>query len=288
MTIVEAALQKAKDLATQRPGADRRTSDVVRRRPAPPVKGPPPAKAIRGSSLSVDVDTCRQSRVLLTKSQEKADVAAVAAYRILRTRVLHRARAQQWTTIGVTSAVPGDGKTVTAVNLSLSLARENNSSVVLLDLDMRNPSVCKALGVTPPVELREALEGRASYNDVFMSISGIDNLLFAGNVTSRDGASEVLASQALEDLLQFIKAGTSNPLILIDLPPILSTDDALVVAPRIDSMLLVMSEGQTSRVSFEKALLQLSEFPIAGFVLNRSGDHASHYGYGDGAGYGHY
>ena len=203
---------------------------------------------------------------------------------MLRTRILHKIRAKGWNAIGVTSAAPQDGKSLTAVNLALSLAREKNNSVVLIDLDMRNPSVCRTLGITPPAELRDFFEGRLeSPAGLFMSI-GVDNLLIAGNVTTTQNSAELLATRHLEELLAFIRKSTTKPLILIDLPPVLSPDDALVVAPRIDALVLVASEGITPRTDLEKASQMLADFPIAGIVLNRSTDFSQKYGYGYGYG----
>jgi len=172
------------------------------------------------------------------------------------------------------------------VNLALSLARENNNVVVLLDLDMRNPSVCRTLGITPQQELRDFFEQRIETpEDLFMSI-GLDNLLIAGNLTATQNSAELLASSRLEELLQFIRSSTTSPLVLMDLPPVLSPDDALVVAPRIDALVLVASEGITPRADLERASELLADFPVAGVVLNRSTDASQKYGYGYGYGYG--
>jgi len=203
----------------------------------------------------------------------------VAAYRMLRTRLLHLARTKQWTTIAVTSAGPNDGKTLTALNLAFSMAREKSREIVLLDLDMRNPSVCRTLGVQPARELRDyrALGGTAQ--GMFFT-AGNDNLLISGSTTPTDEASELLSSPRFDQLLGDLRRGTVDPIVLIDLPPVLVTDDALVVAPKIDAILVVASEGLTSRADLTKALDLLSEFPIAGVVLNRAAETTPGYDYG--------
>ncbi|HLW23747.1 MAG TPA: CpsD/CapB family tyrosine-protein kinase [Steroidobacteraceae bacterium] len=236
-----------------------------------------PAVRIRPLRLEIDKPGCRERRVILHDATD-TDAAAVAAYRILRTRLLHRIRAKQWTSIAVTSADQNDGKTLTAVNLAISMAREKNREIVLLDLDMRNPSVCRTLGIDPAVELRQYLETGQGGSDVFMSI-GIDNLLIAGSVTPITHASELLASTRFDEMLAFIRRGTVDPLILIDLPPVLVTDDALVIAPKIDAFLVVTSEGTTIRADFIKAMGMLQEFPIAGIALNRALEATQGYDY---------
>jgi capsular exopolysaccharide synthesis family protein len=198
---------------------------------------------------------------------------------MLRTRLLQRARNQRWTTIAVTSAGPNDGKTLTTINLALSMAREKNREVVLLDLDMRNPSVCRTLGIHPAHELSAYLENGGHLRELFFSV-GSDNLLVAGSISPTEQASELLGSHQFDVLLSVIREGAVDPIILIDLPPVLRTDDALVVAPKVDALLVVASEGTTDREDLQKALQLLAEFPIAGVVINRSAESSLGYNYG--------
>ncbi len=297
MTIIESALERAKALGTaQRAKAPRADSHVQHRQAARNETQrselartndtiPAPSVQFQPHRVTVDPTVARENRLLLSSSV-MADHAPIAAYGMLRTRLLHRVRAENWTTIGITSAAPQDGKSLTALNLSLSLAREKNSSVVLIDLDLRNPTVCHDLGVEPPVELREFFEGKASApQDLFMSL-GIDNLMFAGSVSTTPAAAELLASSKLEELLDFVKRSTTHPLIIVDLPPLPSPDDALVVAPRLDAMLLVVSQGVTPVTEMNKALELLSGFPVAGVVLNRATEGSRKYAYGYGGAYG--
>jgi Mrp family chromosome partitioning ATPase len=92
----------------------------------------------------------------------------------------------------------------------------------------------------------------------------------AGTVLGVGNASELLATDHLEELLTFIKEISPNPLIVCDLPPVVNTDDALVVAPRIDALALVVTEGCTRRDSLQRTLDLLSDFPLAGIILNQS------------------
>jgi protein-tyrosine kinase len=290
MTIIEAALEKTKALRGRRPetgqpggaaGLSGSATPQARRAPVPNL--PPPSTQIQPARVAFDPHAARENRLLLTATVPE-DRGTVAAYGMLRTRILHRMRAKGWETLGVTSAAPQDGKSLTAVNLALSLAREKNSAVILLDLDMRNPTVCRTLGITPHLQLRDFFEGRVDTpDDLFMSI-GVDNLLIAGSLTATQNSAELLASTRLEELLAFIRRSTTSPLILIDLPPVLSPDDTLVVAPRIDALVLVASEGVTPREELQKASEMLADFPVAGLVLNRSTDASQRYAYGYGYG----
>jgi protein-tyrosine kinase len=268
MTIIERALNKHRPAAA--PAAGKRPRSA-------PARTIDPALRIARSPAIVDREDCRERRLLLSAETDD-DKSYVAAYRMLRTRLLHRARISNWTTIAVTSAGPNDGKTLTVLNLALSLAREKSREIVLLDLDMRNPSVCRALGVHPRQELRDYLENGQFIDNLFFTV-GSENLLIAGSVSPTENASELLAGAIFDDLIASLKRGTADPIILIDLPPILVTDDALVLAPRVDAVLVVASEGMTNRSELEKALNLLSEFPVAGVVLNRAAKSTPDYNY---------
>jgi protein-tyrosine kinase len=279
MSIVERALEKTRaeprNDPSRRAGDDGAQRSVGRTKQAAAID---PSLRIRPLALDLDADLCREHRVLLRGAAEK-DGAAVAAYRMLRTRLLHRARAHQWTTIAVTSAGPNDGKTLTALNLAISMSREKSREIVLLDMDMRNPSVCRTLGIHPPHELRHYLETGEHVKEMFVSVCS-DNLMICGSTAPTEQASELLASSRFDDLIRVVKQGTVDPIVLIDLPPVLLTDDALVVAPKVDAVLVVASEGLTSKSGFAKALDLLSEFRIAGVVLNRTIETVPDYNYG--------
>jgi Mrp family chromosome partitioning ATPase len=223
----------------------------------------------RFPQVEYDPDHCEKSRILVPDESTPAKSGGAAAYRMLRTRILQRARSNRWNTIGVTSPGPGDGKSVTALNVALSIAREKNSNVFLLDLDMRNPKMCAYLGVTPPREITEYFMGEAHPRDVMFSI-GVEGITFAGTLTPTLDASELLASGRIEEMFAYIRSVAPEPLILVDLPPLLSTDDAIIVAAKVDACLLVVSEGKSRRDGAAKALELLAEFQLAGIVLNRS------------------
>jgi protein-tyrosine kinase len=286
MSIVENAIEKSRAEQRARPQARTTAKDAADRAAGRTKQAATidPAQRLRPTMAMLNEVQCRERRLLLRGSEDD-DGAAVAAYRMLRTRLLHRARSKGWTSIAVTSADQNDGKTLTALNLAISMSREKSREIVLLDMDMRNPSVFRTLGVTPPRELRDYLEGTdkdSSANDVrelFVSVSS-DNLFVAGSTIPTDQASELLHSTRFDDLMHFIKQGTVDPVILLDLPPVLLTDDALVVAPKVDAILVVASEGLTARADLARALELLAEFPVAGVALNRAADTTPGYDYG--------
>jgi Mrp family chromosome partitioning ATPase len=112
---------------------------------------------------------------------------------------------------------------------------------------------------------------------------GLSNLAIAASVTPSDQASELIATGRLEELIGYIKSISASPVVLIDLPPILVTDEALLVAPRVDATLLVVAEGRTRRDSLARAKQLLAEYTVAGVILNRSSENFgtdAYYGYG--------
>ena len=290
MTIQD-ALERAKLLRKTREGGssaraeraqaarDETGTFAIAREPSPAE----PAAEVRYPDLGrVEFDSaaCLQHKILFTSEQLAESAQAAAAYRLMRSRVLHRFKGSNWSCIGISSPGAGEGKTVTTVNLAISIAREKQRVVYLLDLDMRNPSVFESVGVQPPRALSQFFTEGAAPESVLFATS-VENLVIAGNRDAVQGASELLATPRLDDLIRHIKLRSPGALILADLPPVLSTDEALVVAPRMDAMFLVVSEGITRRDSLAKAVDVLGDFAVAGIIMNRSSDvaHAGYYGY---------
>ena len=276
MSIVD-ALEKAKRLAETR--ADPARQKLQKRRA--------PARSLAGSlandrtrpvsdrekvefpALNYDLAACGSNRIIVP-GVEPYLAQAAPSYRMLRTRILQRCRANNWSILAITSPGPGEGKSVTALNLAISIAREGNQDTFLIDLDMRNPSICKYLGVSPPAASIDAFfAGKASARDLFFTV-GLEGLAVAGSTAGFPNASELLATNHLEELVTVIKELSPNPMIVCDLPPVVNTDDALVVAPRMDALALVVSEGCTRRDSLQQALELLSDFPLVGVILNQS------------------
>jgi protein-tyrosine kinase len=278
MSIVD-AIQKAKRIAQQRIVDDQR-APRAKQKPyaarAPIAREQDTTQPERqfdpvkfDALLPYDALVCGQNHIIVPDVEAAFALQARAPYRMLRALILQRCRANGWTSLGVTSPGPGEGKSVTALNLAISVAREGNYDVFLIDLDMRSPSTCRYLGVSPKIDIVSYFEGHAVARDVFFSI-GIERLTIAGSSTSSDHSSELLANGKFEDLIEFVKQSASNPLIIIDLPPIVNTDDALVVAPKIDATVLIASQGRTRRDSLDRAIGLLTEHTLAGVILNKS------------------
>jgi Mrp family chromosome partitioning ATPase len=293
MTIQD-ALERAKELHRARkagstPSRERSTTqqdEAPSWKPVPvaePVAAPDAERPMHFpvlQRLEFDVSICERNKVLLTDQQLAGAGRAAASYRMMRGRILHRAKAAGWSSLGITSPGPGEGKTLTTVNLSMTIAREKQRQVYLLDLDMRNPSVMERVGARAPNALSRYFVEELEPHEVLYQTS-LENLVVAGNHEPVAAASEILASPKLDELLHHIRRRSPGAIILIDLPPVLSTDEALVVAPRTDAIFMVVSEGLTRRDGLVKAFDLLSDFTVAGIILNRSSEEvgSDYYGY---------
>lgn len=223
--------------------------------------------------LNVDSE---ESRVVLTESQ---DEIVRSAYKMLRTRTLQRMRANEWQTLGVTSATQGDGKSLTSLNLALSLARETTLSVILLELDLRRPTICQQLGIDPMRGLPDFLEGSASVEEVLFRPENTERIAILPNTEVYENSSEVLSSPKIANLIEELRTDDPGRILVCDLPPYLVADDVLAFAPLVDAFLIVVSEGVTSRQTLQKGIDILQELPILGVVLNRSEDISAGYYY---------
>ncbi len=230
--------------------------------------------------LQIDPDVCERNRILFTDEHLAAEARGAAAYRLLRGRILQQVRAKNWSCIGIASPGPGEGKTITTLNVALAIAREKQRTVYVLDLDMRNPRVMNYLGAHPAASISRYFSESLAAADVLFE-TDLERLIVAGATEPVQSASELLATLRLDELLLSIRNRSADALILIDLPPIMSTDEALVVAPRVDAMFIVASEGRTRRDSLARAIDLLSDYPVAGIISNRSSESmgADYYAY---------
>jgi Mrp family chromosome partitioning ATPase len=191
---------------------------------------------------------------------------------MLRTQVLQRVRQHSVRMLGVVSAIDGEGKTLTAVNLALGIAAESNQNVLLIDLDLRRPSVAPLLGMSVSQGLEAWFAGVASMGDICRGLEGIERLEVIPTLAPVRGSSEMLASRRAQDMLLDLKAAQREGLVIVDLPPMLLTDDFLTVAPVLDGVILVASEGITRREDVTRVREMLGPMRLVGTVLNRASE----------------
>jgi protein-tyrosine kinase len=234
-----------------------------------PVLAPAPESAGQQYRVAaVDPEALERNRVLLRVQ----DVAVSRAYKILRTRVLHRMAENNWYTLGVTGTGAGEGKTITAINLAIALAQDPNAWVFLVDLDLQRPQLGAYLGMSYEYGLTDFLTGHAELDQVVYDI-GIKRLAVVPNATPVETSSEHLRAAKMADFINTLEAQTPRRIIILDMPPIMMSDDVLAFAPRVDSFLLVATQGITARRTLANAKEVLSELNVLGVVLNRSTEH---------------
>lgn len=196
------------------------------------------------------------------------DDDARTAYKILRTRVAQRMTANGWNALAVTSPGPGEGKTLTALNLAIGLALEMHRTVLLADFDLRNPSVHRCLGQPDGPGIVDYLTRDVPLSSIMFN-PGIERLVvLPGAAAAVPQSSELLASPKMAALVNELKTRYPQRFVIFDLPPVLATDDALAFAPYVDCSLLVVDDGKTTRDEVNRSIEILRETNLLGTVLN--------------------
>lgn len=203
------------------------------------------------------------------------DKRAVTAYKMLRTRVLQRMRTNNWHTLIVTGAGPGEGKTITASNLAVSISNDVNQSVILVDLDLQRPSLASYFGLSVEAGIGDFLSGDANIEDVVYAPTDMDRIAIIPNGERIENSSELLASPRMRELLQWLENQTQHSIAIFDMPPVLACDDVLSFLPYVDAILLVAAEQHTKRTELSRAMEMLTDANLLGVVLNRSKEHYS-------------
>lgn len=296
MSRIQEILNKA-----ERDGTARRTRALVDEGPiAPPIaihgraatRGPafePPADhaAEWAPPASEVADSPRASTPVGTLDVHLAAALApqsIAAeqYRSLRTRIKRAENGRAIRAIVVTSPNKGDGKSLTAANLAITMAQEFQQRVLLVDGDLRRPAVHKMFGVQEGQGLSDVLMGGADLNQVLIDVPDYHmTILPAGSLPSHP--AELLGSAAMRRVLDNLR--TRFDRILIDMPPVAPLADLQIVAPMADGLLMIVRAGVTPKPAIERALAGLDMTKVLGLVLNESGG-ASQYSLGyEGYGY---
>jgi len=248
----------AERLSTERPSSERAAAEAAH--------AVAPLDRSRFQSVSFDRQAMEKNCVMIAVPDDRA---AVQAYKILRTRVRQRMAQKRWRTVAVTGVTPGDGKTLTAINLALAMAQDDNSWVYLVDFDLLRPAVAPTLGLKLKHGLSDYLAGGCEANDLVCATE-YERLAIVANTAAVPDSTEQLVSRRTLELLETLRADTPSRTIIIDMPPMLGTADVLAFAPHVDCVLAVVSEGETSRESLASAREILGETNLLGTVLNRS------------------
>lgn len=232
---------------------------------------PAPIVYTRTRSLDVPLSVLRQRRVMA--AYDKGPF--VDAFKILRTQVMHRLRENNWNVLGVTSPGHGEGKTLTAVNLAVSLAMETAQTVLLVDANLRNPGIHEVFGLDDCPGLADYLLDNQPLEDLLVH-PGIGRFVLLPGGRAVSNSTEILTSPKMLALVEELKHRYPSRIVIFDLPPLLHTADVLAFSPYTDALLLVVEEGKTTAEEVQCALsLVKNSRPVLGTVLNKAGQLAA-------------
>lgn len=242
-------------------------------------------------SRTASIDLPRLSAAgMVTPDRPRSTIAE--EFRVIKRPLLHNATAavgapiENRNLIMVTSALPGEGKTFSAINLAISMAMELDYTVLLVDADVSRPSVLKQLGLPPARGLMDVLAGDITdLSDVLMR-TDIDKLSLLPAGMPHQRATELLASEGMNRLLEQMSNRYSDRIIVFDSPPLLVTTESRVLATHMGQIVLVVESERTTHATVRQALATIESCPVKLMVLNKSRERGpgSYYGYGYGYG----
>ena len=191
--------------------------------------------------------------------------------------------------IMVTSASPSEGKSFSAVNLALSIALEQDKTVLLVDCDVLKPSLHKKLHVPNDKGIMEFLSGEVDDVQEIINTTNVDKLRFISAGKKHHLSTELLASHKMASLANEFVNRYPDRIVILDCPPLLGINETYVLSELAGQILVVVEEGKTKITSVKVAVSQLNKDKAIGFVMNKSthsNQSDSGYGYGYGYGYG--
>jgi len=291
MTLVERAIEKLRrGTEQQRPKTEAApVGSLVVEAPAVATSVAPATPARR---IAVDRDALRNAGYL---PETTVDREFASHYRKIKRPLISAAlnssslEAGSPRLIMMASALPGDGKTFTSINLALSMARERDVSVVLADADVPKPHVSRIFGVEGERGLLEALADPAVDVESLVLPTDVGGLSILPAGIPQEGATELIASSRMAAVVARLLSSNPRRIVLFDSPPLLASSESRALAGAVGHVILVVRSGKTPRRAVEDALEQIVEGKTVSLILNqgRSGASEGYYGeygnYGDGA-----
>lgn len=210
-----------------------------------------------------DADLMRRNRIVAYRREPES-----TSLDMMRTRIMQQMRDNNWRRLAITSPTAKCGKSTIALNLAVSLSRQADLRTLLLELDLRRPSLMRMLGSGPiAANFADVLRGRASFADSALCYSG--NLAVgANNGRSRD-AAELLAGEGVGDVLTHIEADYQPHIMIFDMPPMLAADDMMAFATRVDCVLIIAAAERTTTKEIDLCEQELArQTNVMGVVLN--------------------
>jgi protein-tyrosine kinase len=188
---------------------------------------------------------------------------------MLRTEVLRSMDLMDWKTVAVTSPTPDCGKTLTAINLALSMSRQHDRQVLLADLDFRKPRVAACSGLNCKEGALGVIEHKVDLRSAIVRARVGDSRLGLLPTGPAPNSSDLVSSPAMRDFLEETKQLSQSQTIIFDLPPLLAGHDAISILPYVDCVLLVAAVGTTRVSELQEANKYLADSSIVRVVLNK-------------------
>lgn len=225
----------------------------------------------------------RDEKVAVLESIAHPSSAASEAYRSLRTSLEFSGVDRDLATIHITSSTPGEGKSTTAANLAVTLARAGKH-VVLVDCDLRRPRAHQFFGLDNTVGLTTVILGTTPLDQALQRVPDLPGLFVLTSGPKPPNPAELLSSDITRSKLEVLARSADH--VILDSPPLLPVADSVILAGYCDASLLVVKARHANRRSVNRSieLLEQVEAPLLGLVLNSVG-HEATYGYGYGYGY---
>lgn len=266
-------------------------SDVPQRAAQPAAAEAPPAPVQKSKSVEIDLDALAAAGIV-SPNAPRSQIAD--QYRVIKRPLIANAMGKGASVIDngnlimVTSSLPGEGKSFTAINLAISIAAELDNTVMLVDADVARPSILRVLGLPPSPGLLDLLAGDPADVSTMLLKTNIDKLTILPSGSPHERATEMLASDAMNRLLADMGKRYSDRIIVFDSPPLLLTTEARVLATHMGQIVMVVQAEKTLRADVQEALSTIEACPVKMIVLNQArSTMTGGYGYGYSQGYGY-
>jgi exopolysaccharide/PEP-CTERM locus tyrosine autokinase len=263
MSIIEKALEKQGNSPGAQAEEEHKAEQTAASLPAP---------ELGHQLVKVEVDKLLEQGML---SPDAAHGQLAEEYRIIKRPLLINAFGESRNQIAnanlilVTSSLPGEGKTFTAVNLALSIAAERDKTVLLVDADVVKPTISRLFGIGERAGLIDLLEQRASFAEVLLK-TDVPKLTLLPSGRRHPHATELLASEAMAKLAEEMSRRYPDRVIIFDSPPLLATTQASVLAAHVGQVVLVVESESTPQYIVKEAAEMLANCASVGCVLNKT------------------
>jgi protein-tyrosine kinase len=299
MSLIEKAVQRLEQLHGAQTEARPTTLEVaecpiVHDGKSPPNRRPEhlasfATEGVRSREVAIDLNRL-DAMGMVTPDRPRSPIAE--EFRVIKRPILKNVLDDNGVSntnlIMVTSSLPGEGKSFSAINLAISVAMELDHTVLLVDADVSKPSILKTLGLQPERGLMDVLSEQNYDLSSSLLRTNIPKLAILPAGMPHARATELLASDAMNRLLEDMAARYSDRVIIFDSPPLIPTTEARVLATHMGQIVMVVEAGRTTNGALRQALSTIEACPIKLMVLNKATDGGAggYYGYGYGYGYG--